>query len=62
MSSQMKSEGRTRKAKQLRMLAHGYKALKKRKASTYQAAAEALERSNKELTKVRLREPQLADE
>jgi hypothetical protein len=52
---------RITKAKQFRMLAKGYKALKKDKATTYQAAAEALERTNKPEvpTKVRLREPEL---
>ena len=59
----MKSEERTKKAMQLRMLARGYKALKKEKAKAYQAAADALERSNKDVvpTKVRLREPQLSE-
>jgi len=53
---------RTKKAKHLRMLAHGYKALKKGKARTYQAAAEALERSNKNEAPTKARELQLVDE
>jgi len=59
---------RTAKAKRLRTLAKGYKALKKDKAAAYQAAAEALElvedRSNKERAaiKEKLREPQLMRE
>jgi hypothetical protein len=35
------------KAKRLRTLARGYKALKKNKAATYQAAAEALEQAER---------------
>jgi len=60
----MKSEERAKKVKHLRTLARGYKALKKDKASTYQAAAEALERSNKAEVPamVRLREPELIRE
>jgi len=38
-----KSTERITKAKHLRTLAQGYKALKKDKAAAYQAAAEALE-------------------
>jgi len=38
-----KTSERITKAKQFRMLAKGYKALKKDKATAYQAAAEALE-------------------
>ena len=55
---------RTTKAKRLRMLARGYKALKKDKASAYEAAAEALERSTKDEvpTKARVREPLLVSE
>ena len=58
----MKSEERNRKAKQFRILARGYKALKKDKARTYQAAAEALERSNKDEAPTKVREPQLVSE
>ncbi len=61
----MKSEGRSKKAKYLRMLAHGYKALKRKdKAGAHAAAAEALERSDKAEVpaKVRLREPELIRE
>jgi len=59
---------RITKAKRLRTLAKGYKVLKKGKATTYQAAAEALElveeRSNKDraVIKERLREPELIRE
>jgi len=44
------------------MLAHGYKALKKDKAGAYQAAAEALERSNKDEAPTKVREAQLVSE
>jgi len=59
---------RITKAKRLRTLAKGYKALKKEKATAYQAAAEALElveeRSNKDRAAIRdrLREPELIRE
>jgi len=59
---------RITKAKSLRTLAKGYKALKKEKATAYQAAAEALElveeRSNKDRAAIRdrLREPELIRE
>ena len=52
---------RITKAKRLHMLAHGYKALKRNKAGAYQAAAEALERSNKDEAP-KVREPQLVSE
>ena len=58
----MKSAERTRKAKQFRMLARGYSALKRDKARAYQAAAEALERSNKDEAPTKVREPQLVSE
>jgi len=54
---------RITKAKRLRTLARGYKALKKEKATAYQAAAEALElveeRTNQDRAgiKERVREP-----
>ena len=42
-TKQKKPSERITKAKRLRTLARGYKALKKDKAAAYQAAAEALE-------------------
>ena len=56
------SSERTTKAKRLRMLARGYKALKRDKAGAYQAAAEALERSNKNEAPTKVRDPQLVSE
>jgi len=57
---------RITKAKRLRTLAKGYKALKKDKATAYQAAAEALElveeRAQRAAIKERLREPELIRE
>ena len=57
---------RIMKAKRLRTLAKGYKALKKEKATAYQAAAEALElveeRTNRAAIKERLLEPELISE
>jgi len=44
------------------MLARGYNALKRDKARVYQAAAEALERSNKDEAPTKVREPQLVSE
>ena len=61
-----KPSDRITKAKRLRTLARGYKALKKDRATAYQAAAEALElveeRSQRTAIKERLREPELIRE
>jgi len=68
MSMSRQPSDRIAKAERFRTLSRGYKALKKERATVYQAAAEALElieeRTNRDKAaiKERLREPELIRE